>query len=89
MSAQPTYPFNCESCGRIFEVANPRPDQVPSAIRTNFQDCATARIEIIETRCPHCSADVGLEFEYRQHACDHDTPTPDPREGKPPRVCRE
>jgi hypothetical protein len=89
MSAQPTYSFNCESCGRIFEVANPRPDQVPSAIRIVVHDSPTPRFEIVDMHCPHCSAYVGLEFEYRQHACEHDTPTPDPRGGKPPRVCRE
>lgn len=89
MSAQPTYPFNCESCGRIFEVANPRPGQVPSAIRINFDDYSTPRLETIETRCPYCRAFIYLEFEYRQHDDNRDTATPGPRRDESRRVCCE
>ena len=65
---QATYSINCHACGRLFEVANPRPHQEPSRIlRTGHEGMFNE--ETVSICCPHCSKGIWVVFTYAEKPC--------------------
>jgi transcription elongation factor Elf1 len=86
MAPQATYPINCKSCGKIFEVANPRPDETPSRVMVTDDAWMTPTYEVVCTACPHCGQETSVEFKYPRHRTQRNTA----RQGTASRhVCRE